>query len=218
MIHRDVKPDNVMYVKDGETGWILKVGDFDLSIISGANDKTTRQTVSGTPCFVPPEIRWQAKNMKTGREKAEYSKKVDVWASTLTLFDVMSVNGWSASQSCRTLRNHVPWFRADMPWTGGEAELAKLWTNRREEHQSARLHMLESAGSDRLATWYDFGFISTSLEESSFQPVWRLLAFGVETEPDERKTAAEMSTLFTAAGRVVSLFSGGEEGEGEGEG
>ena len=77
IIHRDIKPQNIMleYKKEGE--YPIKIVDFGLSTIYG----NPSQSLCGTPYFMAPEV-WKF---------GTYSNKVDIWGCGILLY--MLLNG-----------------------------------------------------------------------------------------------------------------------------
>ncbi len=51
VIHRDLKPDNILISKDGQ----VKIADFGLAILEEAPRLTRQGTIVGTPAYMPPE-------------------------------------------------------------------------------------------------------------------------------------------------------------------
>lgn len=72
IIHRDIKPDNLMIDKNG----YLKVIDF--GVAKELKDKDTTQTCCGTPHYLAPEVL-----MGKG-----YSYSADYWAVGITMFEI----------------------------------------------------------------------------------------------------------------------------------
>ena len=62
IIHRDIKPDNIMITKSDE----VKLIDFGLSKATNNNRNLT--TVAGAPYYMAPEVL-----------EGSYSKKADLW-------------------------------------------------------------------------------------------------------------------------------------------
>lgn len=76
IVHRDIKPDNVLFTNDG----ILKLTDFGLSYYSKNDDDANMKTFCGTPFYVAPEII----------KKLPYDNKCDVWSLGVLLYQILS--------------------------------------------------------------------------------------------------------------------------------
>lgn len=82
IIHRDVKPANILYVTESSGRYQFQLGDFGL-----CNWAAVAVSTSGTPLFMAPEI-----------DKGErQSCKVDVWSLFITLLWTLDINGFRRS-------------------------------------------------------------------------------------------------------------------------
>ncbi|KAJ9078565.1 hypothetical protein DSO57_1005408 [Entomophthora muscae] len=74
IVHRDLKQDNILLLKDGT----LKIVDFGVSeIFTGGNDKI--KGTAGSPAFMAPEL------LKQGRPEFS-AKATDIWAMGVILY------------------------------------------------------------------------------------------------------------------------------------
>ncbi len=76
LLHRDVKPANVMISREGE----VKLMDFGIAKDQTATDLTRAGMVVGSPSYIAPEL--------LGGEMAD--PQTDVWALGVTLYELLS--------------------------------------------------------------------------------------------------------------------------------
>ncbi len=85
MIHRDLKPDNIMLVAHGDHGDFVKVLDFGLAKLVGQSETSMRNTrsgtVVGTPYYMAPE---QCEG------KVDVDHRADVYALGVLIFEMLT--------------------------------------------------------------------------------------------------------------------------------
>jgi hypothetical protein len=112
VIHRDVKPGNVVACPDGAGGWRAKLLDFGIASINGAPSLTATGQVLGTLAYMAPE---QAE----GERAAEAA---DVYSLALTLYECWAgrnpVARDTPAHTVRAIGNPLPSlreYRPDLP-------------------------------------------------------------------------------------------------------
>ncbi|KAK4204866.1 kinase-like protein [Triangularia verruculosa] len=75
IIHRDVKPENILYISRGDAGHHFQLGDFGV-----CNNFNNATTVVGTPAFMAPEI-----------QNGTQTCKMDVWSLFVTMLWTLDV-------------------------------------------------------------------------------------------------------------------------------
>ena len=81
LIHRDIKPDNILYSDYGEEQYVFQLADFGL-----ANYSSLATTFCGTCYYQAPEL-WPAFSKIT----AAQSSKIDVWSLVASLVAIHSL-------------------------------------------------------------------------------------------------------------------------------
>ncbi|HET8797499.1 MAG TPA: protein kinase, partial [Thermoanaerobaculia bacterium] len=82
LVHRDLKPNNIMVEAKPDGGWHAWVLDFGLARDASMETMTTIGAVVGTPPYMAPE---QAR-----AERERIDRRTDVYSLGATLFDVLS--------------------------------------------------------------------------------------------------------------------------------
>lgn len=118
LVHRDLKPNNIMVESGPEGGWHPWVLDFGLARNSSVDTMTTIGGVAGTPPYMAPE---QARG-----DHPRIDRRTDVYSLGATLFDILSgrppfvadsmvdVMLKVVSEEPPTLRSLVPSIPADL--------------------------------------------------------------------------------------------------------
>jgi serine/threonine protein kinase/Tol biopolymer transport system component len=81
MVHRDIKPDNLMLQRDTATGgYLLKITDFGLARLADATNLTIEGQAMGTPAYMSPE---QCQGL-------ELDNRSDIYSLGVVLFEVVT--------------------------------------------------------------------------------------------------------------------------------
>lgn len=100
MLHRDIKGANVLLMTNG----LIKLGDFGFSQqYEETVSSKVATTFCGTPYYLAPEL-WR---------RQRYSKKADVWALGILLYEMMALKRPFVGQGMRALMESV--LACDIP-------------------------------------------------------------------------------------------------------
>ena len=81
VIHRDVKPDNIFLTRDTEGRMLVKLLDFGIAEVEGADGSYAHCQMAGTPEYMAPEILLATR---------EADRAVDLYALAVTVFECLT--------------------------------------------------------------------------------------------------------------------------------
>ncbi len=149
LVHRDVKPSNIVLHADVDGSVVPKVCDFgiakDGSVQGTSTSLTSAGAMLGSPLYMSPE---QAQNPKN------VSPQADVWSLCMSLYEALSgTHPWS---SCTTVgevlsalyTKDVPPLRSVAPWVGEglEGVVRKGLQRRAEDRYASAAELREALG------------------------------------------------------------------------
>ncbi len=76
IIHRDVKPDNIFVLENGN----IKVADFGIAKMLKVSDRTHTDVIMGTPNYIAPELI----------KGLSYDHRVDIFSLGVTIYEMLS--------------------------------------------------------------------------------------------------------------------------------
>ena len=124
VVHRDVKPENILLTRDGTT----LVGDFGIARALGSDDRLTRTgTQVGSPFYMSPE--------QTNDE--EVDGRADLYSLAAVLYEMLAGEPPFVGRSLRGDRGQAP-RRADAERAGAPRHRARARGRRHPEGDGAR--------------------------------------------------------------------------------
>jgi serine/threonine-protein kinase len=157
VLHRDVKPENILVTRRGGQPWAL-LSDFGLAWVAGARQLTRSTQLLGTPAYLAPELL-------AGRG---YGPAVDVYALGVTAYELLTGRRpFGGEHPLAVMRAHLD---DDVPRPAGMA--TELWrvvrsclakrpedrptaaeVARQMESLARRRRLLSEAAHDRRPRW-----------------------------------------------------------------
>lgn len=182
IVHRDIKPGNIVVAKEGTNRLQPKLLDFGIAKVGTSGDgKLTQQgAVLGSPEYMSPE---QALGLD------HVDARSDVWSFAIALYELITGHVPFSRPNYNALMQVI--IHSDPPplpgASGGDASLWALLSKALEKHPKDRWASMDEFGS-ALALWlYDHG-IKEDASGNSVRAVW--LDEGLDGPP-----AARHSTL-----------------------
>jgi serine/threonine protein kinase len=138
VVHRDLKPGNIMLVKEENGEETLRILDFGIAKILSASSRRTNTRIFGSSYYVSPE-----QTMANGR----IDRSTDIYSLGVTLYEMLTgrvpfegeteaqVIDMHRSQPPRPLREHRP----EIPQAVEEVVLRAMAKNPQDRYQSAIL-------------------------------------------------------------------------------
>jgi serine/threonine protein kinase/tetratricopeptide (TPR) repeat protein len=144
MVHRDIKPDNILLMRDGD-GWIPKIADFG---IVATKESAAVHTMTGSSLLT---MAYAAPEQWLGMRAAELDGRTDLYAlggvfyemlTGRTVFDAESYEGWA-----REHLNAVPRLPSEvrpdlLQWRGLDALVIQLLAKDRADRPKDVAEML----------------------------------------------------------------------------
>ena len=93
VIHRDIKPHNIILTKGGE----IKITDFGLASMKGQQIIDREESISGTPHYMSPE--------QILREKIDH--RIDIYSTGVTLFHLITGDVPFKGKRSEVFRQHI---------------------------------------------------------------------------------------------------------------
>jgi eukaryotic-like serine/threonine-protein kinase len=196
IIHRDVKPANIIAVPDREGAYNPKIVDFGIAKMakSGGQILTEYGTVMGSVEYMSPE---QADGSVVGEQS-------DVWALCVTLYELITgrrpFEGRSAPAMLMALYTKTPVPTVQL--AAGDADLWAILARGLEKSPADRWPTMRALGQ-ALATWATQRGVTVDAAGASIEHVWLGRASGDGWLPAGPASAERPSPLALSVGATL---------------
>jgi formylglycine-generating enzyme required for sulfatase activity/serine/threonine protein kinase len=212
IVHRDIKPDNIMLARDEDGALVVKVLDFGIARLSepGATGTQTKTgVVMGTPFYMSPE-------QAMGNTGDKIDSRSDLYSLGMVVYQMLTGKVAFESDSwMRVMYRHI--HEAPLPPSQLRPELGYF-----EEVESIVLKSLEKDREDRQQSVTEFAIeieaaytrAKATAPEEALTAVYGAtvvagqLPFTPTTSPVPEKATSGPSAPATQSGKAVSTGSG----------
>lgn len=205
IIHRDIKPQNIMVTKEGR----VKVADFGIARVATGATIPVSDMASGSVHYIPPE---QAKGGYTNEQS-------DIYSLGITMFEMMTgqvpFEGDSAvSVALKQIHDDLPSIEALCEGVDGNlAQIVRKATMKKPEHRyqtaSEMLEDLKAASNfpeERFVATnrFDSNAATTMMDEGQMHQIWSESEVMEDRNPKVEKAVVAGGILSAVA--AVSLL------------
>lgn len=186
IVHRDVKPENIIVVADGLGGYSPKIVDFGIAKLASSNGQVLTQqgTVLGSLEYMSPE---QADG------KPEVGEQTDVWALSVVLYELITgrrpFEGPSITAIIFALYSCAP--TPTTHFAAGDEELWRIIERGLRKSPHERWPTMRALGQ-ALALWAERRGITADVAGTSLQYYWHM-------KPSDTAVVATPTNKLTSA-------------------
>lgn len=144
IIHRDVKPENILYISHPGGQYQFQLGDFGL-----CNRAIDAATTVGSPIFMAPEMF--PTGSQTAGQTGRQTSKIDVWSLFVTMLWTLDIRGFRQKEF-----RSLPDARAAILFAASKeeivAEIREMAMVKPEERASAAQMLVKCYNGEGLST------------------------------------------------------------------
>jgi len=165
VIHRDVKPENILVSPGADGGAVLKIVDFGIAKLAARTGPvlTEEGAVIGSLPYMPPE---QAQGCYV-------DEQADIWSLCVVLYELITgrrpFQGATLAAMLIDLHTRLPTPTTEL--AAGDAELWSILSHGLKKSRAARWHTMRALG-EALATWAIARGVTTDAANASLEHHW----------------------------------------------